>query len=231
LWCSNSWSSRLSSARESARSQTLSALRPADLVIAEPVLAGAIERAVGRQDQRSIVGELEIVGADIDALAAYRVDFAEQCPRIDDHSVADDRQLARPDHPRGKKAQFVLDIADHQRVAGIVAALKAHDDIGPLREPVDDLALAFIAPLRADHGDIAHLAAPYPSATGLPFSRMWLHRRRRAAARLSPAGSSMAIVTQPVPRSLRAAARSAPYGSNNRCGAAGCGKLRRIVSV
>jgi hypothetical protein len=46
-------------------------------------------------------------------------------------------------------------------VAGIVAALEAHDQIGAAAQPVDDLALALIAPLAADDGDVAQLS---PSA-------------------------------------------------------------------
>ena len=41
-------------------------------------------------------------------------------------------------------------------MAGVVAALEADDDVGPLGEPVDDLALALVAPLGADHGDVGH---------------------------------------------------------------------------
>src|SRR5437588_6684033 len=43
-------------------------------------------------------------------------------------------------------------------MAGIVAALEAHDDVGLLRQPVDDLALPFVAPLGADDDNIGHLA-------------------------------------------------------------------------
>jgi hypothetical protein len=39
-------------------------------------------------------------------------------------------------------------------VAGVVPALEAHHDVGAAGKPVDDLALAFIAPLGADHGDV-----------------------------------------------------------------------------
>ena len=41
-------------------------------------------------------------------------------------------------------------------MAGIVAALKADDDVGLLGEPVDDLAFALVAPLGADHDNIRH---------------------------------------------------------------------------
>ena len=42
---------------------------------------------------------------------------------------------------------------DDQRVAGIVAALEARHGSGPLGQQVDNLALAFIAPLGADDND------------------------------------------------------------------------------
>ncbi len=37
-------------------------------------------------------------------------------------------------------------------MAGIVPALETHDDIGTVGEPVDKLALAFVAPLSANYG-------------------------------------------------------------------------------
>jgi hypothetical protein len=37
-------------------------------------------------------------------------------------------------------------LADDQRVAGIMAALEARNHIGPAGQPVDDLALALVAP-------------------------------------------------------------------------------------
>ena len=78
------------------------------------------------------------------------------------HAVADDRQLARPHDARGQEAQLVGAVADDQGVAGIVAALEAHDHVGPLGEPVDDLALALVAPLGADHRYICHPPTPWP---------------------------------------------------------------------
>jgi hypothetical protein len=45
-------------------------------------------------------------------------------------------------------------------VTRIVATLKADNNIGALGKPIDYLALAFIAPLRANDGDICHFYAP-----------------------------------------------------------------------
>ena len=41
-------------------------------------------------------------------------------------------------------------------MAGIVAALKADDDVGLLGQPIDNLAFALVAPLRANHDNICH---------------------------------------------------------------------------
>jgi len=38
----------------------------------------------------------------------------------------------------------------------LVIALEPHDHVGAARQPVDDLALAFVAPLGADDGDVSH---------------------------------------------------------------------------
>jgi hypothetical protein len=43
--------------------------------------------------------------------------------------------------------QSGFDTIDHQRMAGVVAALETHNGPGALRQPVNQLAFAFIAPL------------------------------------------------------------------------------------
>jgi hypothetical protein len=45
-------------------------------------------------------------------------------------------------------------------MTGIMAALKAYNHIGAFRKPVDNLALAFIAPLRTDHYYVRHFSIP-----------------------------------------------------------------------
>ena len=59
--------------------------------------------------------------------------------------------------PARKQRELVGLVADDERVAGVVAALEAHDHVGAARQPVDDLALAFVAPLGADDGDVSHV--------------------------------------------------------------------------
>ena len=91
-----------------------------------------------------------------DALLGQLLDLGLERPGIEHHAVADHRQGAADD-PRGQQRQFVGLVADDQRVAGIVPALEAGDDVGPARQPVDDLALALVAPLGADHGDVGQV--------------------------------------------------------------------------
>ena len=109
-----------------------------------------------RQDKRCVFGDFQAVGRDVDALRLELRDFRDEGVRIEDDAVADDRQLALA-HDAGRQQRQLVDLAvDDQRMAGIVAALEAHHDIGALRQPVDDLALALVAPLRADDHHIGH---------------------------------------------------------------------------
>ena len=46
--------------------------------------------------------------------------------------------------------------ADDNRVSCVVAALAADDDVGFIREEVDDFSFSFIAPLGADENGVWH---------------------------------------------------------------------------
>ena len=96
----------------------------------------------------------------LDALAAELLDLVDEVIGVEHHAVADDRQLARPHDARRQQRELEHLAVDHERVAGVVAALEAHDDVGRDRQPIDDLAFAFVAPLGADHDDIGHRRSP-----------------------------------------------------------------------
>ena len=49
---------------------------------------------------------------------------------------------------------------DDQRVAGVVATLKPHDDVRTLGQPIDDLALALVTPLGTHNYDVRHAKIP-----------------------------------------------------------------------
>ncbi len=144
------------------------ALGRADAASAGRGLAQSVELAVERKDQGRILGDAEIVAADGDAEFLDLGDLVGERPGIDHDAVADDRELALAHHARGEQRELIGGAVDHQRMAGIVAALKAHHDIGALRQPVDDLALALIAPLGADDHDIGQIRVPSTSLRKKP---------------------------------------------------------------
>ena len=76
------------------------------------------------------------------------------------HARAQHAQRARVEDAGGNQPQLVGLLADHQRVPGVVAALVAGDHVGPLGQQVDDLALALVAPLRADDDGQRHQLRP-----------------------------------------------------------------------
>ena len=85
--------------------------------------------------------------------AGQLVDLREQRLRIDDDAVADDADDAVVQDAGRDQVQDELLAADVDRVAGVVAALIARHDREARRQQVDDLALAFVAPLGAEHDD------------------------------------------------------------------------------
>ena len=133
----------------------------ADLAFAAARLAQDVELAVVRQDEVGLLADQQPV-ADVDAQAGQLVDLREQRLRIDDHAVADDADDALVQDARRNQVQHELLAVDVHRVAGVVAALIPCDDTEVRREQVDDLPLAFIAPLRAQNRDI-HASLLYPT--------------------------------------------------------------------
>ena len=124
------------------------------------VLAETIQFAVQRQDERGVLGNLQHIRRDFDTLRLELGRFGDEGMRIENHPVADDRQLAA--HDAGRQQRQLVDLAiDHQRMTGVVTALEAYHHVGALRQPVDDLAFSFVAPLRADDHHIGH--AKFPS--------------------------------------------------------------------
>src|SRR5579884_37194 len=80
--------------------------------------------------------------------------------RIEHDAVTDDRQLALPHHAGWQQRQLIGRPINDQRVASIMAALEPDDDVGLFRQPIDDLALALVPPLGADHDNVRHKEQP-----------------------------------------------------------------------
>ena len=78
--------------------------------------------------------------------------LAQEGHRIQHHAVADDAPALRPQHPAGDQLQHELLAGNDDGVAGVVPAGIARHHGKLLRQHIDDLALALVAPLRAkDH--------------------------------------------------------------------------------
>ena len=88
---------------------------------------------------------------DVDAAPLEADDLVGDDLRVDDHAVADQAQLAGVEDPRRDQVELVDLVAADDRVAGVVAALVADHDVGPLGEQVGDLPLPLVAPLGADN--------------------------------------------------------------------------------
>ena len=107
--------------------------------------------------------------------AGELIDFGEERRRIDDDAVADDARDAGMQDAGRNQPQHELPAVDVHGVAGVVSALIAGDDRKARREQIDDLAFAFIAPLRTEDCEI-HI--------GLRFYFVTADRSDRTAARI-----------------------------------------------
>ncbi|KAI1694499.1 hypothetical protein Ddc_22071 [Ditylenchus destructor] len=82
------------------------------------------------------------------------LDFRQQVGRVQHHAVADVAGHAVAHDARGDQVQRGLHAVDDQRVARVVAALETHHTLGVIGQPVNDLALALVTPLSADHDHV-----------------------------------------------------------------------------
>ena len=128
-----------------------------DLQAPEFRLPGRVQQHVVGHDQVGVGGHPQ--PAHVHAPRAQRVELVDQHPRVDHHAVADHAALAGIQDPRGDQVQLPLLLAPDDRVAGVVAALEAHDGVGVLGEQIGDLALALIAPLGANYDHGRHVAS------------------------------------------------------------------------
>ena len=64
--------------------------------------------------------------------------------------------------------QHILLLSNYYGMPGVVAALRADDDLSLFGEDVDDLAFAFVAPLGADENRVGHVCVRGASATKMP---------------------------------------------------------------
>ena len=125
--------------------------------------------------------------ADVDAAALEPLDLVEQHLRVDHDAVADRAGQARVEDPRRDQVELELLAVAHDRVAGVVAALKADHEVGLLGEQVGDLALAFVAPLGAHYDYSWHRADKCRGGSVLSLWPRAPGRRRCAGPRRTAA--------------------------------------------
>ena len=117
-----------------------------------------------RQDQRRVFGNPQVVTVDDDLLCHQPVNLGDKRPWVDDHAVADDAEFARPHDARRHQRKLIGDAVDNEGMSGVVTALEAHHDIGPLGKPIHNLAFALVAPLGADYNHVCHRSGSHEKA-------------------------------------------------------------------
>ncbi len=126
----------------------------ADLALAELRLADLVEHQVVGHDQVRVGAEPQVGG--VHAALAQPVDLAGEHRRVDHDAVADHAGGVGVEDPGGDQVELEDLVAVDDRVAGVVASLKARDDVRARGEQVDDLALPLVAPLGSDDDGARH---------------------------------------------------------------------------
>src|SRR5580692_10247508 len=104
-----------------------------------------------RENQVGAIADMQ-AALYLDASLGERFDFSHERARIDNHAGADHRVSLRPQNPARNELQDILVLADDHGVTGVVPSGYACDVVERAGEVVDDLAFAFVTPLRAyDH--------------------------------------------------------------------------------
>ena len=161
----------------------------ADLLRAQSRFTSLIERNVVRHDERAVARNTQTLFNIGHAYSVEFVDFAEESFRGEDNAVADIAGARSMHDARGDQTQDGLLAVNDEGMPGIMAAVEAHHPGSLFRQPIDDFALAFVAPLSADHDNIlAHLKSlinlnwrKFPSCCSI-FRAL---RKRWSAARSS----------------------------------------------
>ena len=116
----------------------------------------AIRKVSFERIVKKLVGRGAPDEAVVKAGIAEFLDFAEEGCGIKHDAVADDALAAGAENSAGDELEDEFFAVDDDRVSSVMAAGVAGDDVEFFAEDVDDLALAFIAPLGADDDHDRH---------------------------------------------------------------------------
>ena len=114
---------------------------------------GLVDRAVPLHDHVRALGDME-ASLELEAPAFDLLKFLHEIERIHHNAVADHAMLAVVQDTRGNEVENVFLVSDDDGMARVRAALEADNDIRFLGQEVNNLALAFIAPLGANEYSI-----------------------------------------------------------------------------
>ncbi len=119
----------------------------AHLVFALGSLKRAVENAMGRHDQVSLIRDVQARLKLVSALGQL-LGLAHKEVGGQHHAIADDIDLATLENSGGNAAEHIFLALEFQGVAGIGSTLKAGNHVIVGREYVYDLTLALISPLK-----------------------------------------------------------------------------------
>ena len=109
-------------------------------------------RVIG-QDQRATRADLE-ARANVDTAFFQFCNLGDQVMDVEHHAIADIAVDTFAHDPGRDQIELIDVIADNECMTGVVPALETDDTLGVVRQPVDNLAFPFVAPLRAHNDDI-----------------------------------------------------------------------------
>ena len=132
-------------------------LRGAVFLIGQPLLLQRVQVPVPGQQQAGAFTDFQILRRQCDALCGDILHLLPQVLRIQRHTVAEDVDDAVAENAGGQQVQGKLPLFVDDGVAGVAAALIAHDDVIVLRQQVHHPPLALVAPVDPDDRTVLHL--------------------------------------------------------------------------
>ena len=130
-------------------SRTDSPRSRADSALAKMLFDGVLDLAVVGKNQMTTVRNKQ-TSADRGTGFLHGFDFLDERQGIQHHAITDDARGVRMKDSGRHQMQHMPAAADDHCMSGVMSTLVAGHAIEPLGQDVDDLALAFVSPLRAD---------------------------------------------------------------------------------
>src|SRR4051794_28520560 len=93
----------------------------------------------------------EQVAIDFNASVSESRNFFEEGDRVEHHAITDNAPAILPQHAARNELEYEPLAINDDGMPGVVSAGVTRDHGKSFREYIDDLALAFVSPLRADY--------------------------------------------------------------------------------